>query len=353
MRIFIDESGSFQVPKSADDHSAAVVVGVVVPEIREQALLEQFARFVSGLDKSERNGSGEPKGSRLSSANRARFADILGSVPGVMILPVTADLSDLAGHAEELPLHLSKSLREHAAICVHQTMRDEVLTLSRQIANLSAQEVLKLLLYTESIQECVHHAVLYLSEPPYRDCWSTVDILIDRLTKNPTGREKQVFKVMLLSWLTAWSASSPLTLIKKVHTADHPFVQRFDTEAGIDMRLLVGEGLRWVDSAQEPGVQIADIAAAITFSAVHDLRNHDNRWPEFLSLMCCCPYVPEDGPGFVTLLPDGHTPHVAKYVGLVRALAAKFPKRQWQYRGLRQMRQERRSMNPNAFRATI
>ncbi len=252
MLIFIDESGSFQIPSSCDDHAAAVVVGVVVPEVREKALYSEFTTFVAELDSSERDGSGEPKGSRFSRASRERFADMLAGIPGVMVVPITADLTELVGHADTFPEQLSQTLREFAGTCVHQTMRDQMVVLSRQVGNLSAQELLKLLLFTECIQECVHHAVLYLSEPPYRDCWTAVDISIDRLTTNPTSREKQAFEVMLLSWLTAWSAKNPLTLIEQVHTEDHPFVRRFDTGEGIDMRRLVGDGMRWVDSAKTP-----------------------------------------------------------------------------------------------------
>lgn len=336
--MFIDESGTFEIPNSSDDHAAAIVVGVVVPEVRKRTLFSQYTEFAAHLHRSEHNAKGEPKGARLSRTSRERFADMVAGISGVLLLPVTADLSELVGIAQAFPATLSKSLRDFAPTCIHQTMRDEVVELSRQVNNLSAQEVLKLLLYTECIQECVHHAVLYLSEPPYRDCWTQVDISIDRLSKRPTSREKQVFQVMLLSWLTAWSVKNPITLIKEVHTKDHPFVQRFDTDEGIDMRRLVGDGLRWVDSADSPGVQIADIAAAIVFSAVHDLQNQDDQLPPFVSLMRCCPLVPEDGPGFVTLLPNGLVPGMAKYRGLVAALRARSSTRRWQYKGLRQLR---------------
>ncbi len=335
MRIFIDESGAFQIPKTRDEHAAGVVVGVIVPEVCEQALFDRYAEFTASLGKSERE-HGEPKGSRISRESRSRFADVLVGTPGVMFIPTTVDLSDLAGHADKLPSRLSKPLLAFAGVCIHQSMRDELTLLSRQVENLSVTELLKLVLYAECIQECVHHAVAYLSEPPYRDCWHKVDIVIDRLTKNPGSREKQIFQKMLPSWLAAWSAKRPLMLINEVHTSDHPFVQNFDTGDGIDMRRLVGDGIRWVDSAKEPGVQIADIAAAIVFSAVHDLKNHDNRHPDFLSLMRCCPLAARDGPGLVTLLPEGQELGETKYRSLVLALASKFPKRSGKFKGLRQ-----------------
>lgn len=338
MRIFIDESGTFQIPDSVDDHRAAVVVGVVVPEVSEAALFAEFGKFSDSLGNEERK-DGEPKGSRLTRASRRRFCDMLAGVRGPFIIPTTADLSELAGHGEGFPARLSKSLQASAAKCIHQTLRDEITLLSNQVFNLSPTLLLKLLLYAECIQECIHHAVWLRSEPPYRDCWSTVEILIDQVHKSPNSREKQVFDFMLLSWLTAWSKKRPLILIDEIHTADHPFVQNFDTGTGIDMRRLVGNGMKWVDSASEPGIQIADIAANMVYGAVHDLKNHDNRQPDFLSLMRCCPLSTQDGPGLVTLLPSEKPSGASKYRGLVLALEAKFPKRIG--KGLRQMARKR------------
>ncbi len=335
MRIYIDESGSFQVPKSPTEHAAGVVVGIIVPEIREQVLFDEYAKYVSSLDKAEREGI-EPKGSRISRDNRRRFADMLAGVPGVMMIPTTVDLSELVGHAEGCAVRLSMSLDRFAGTCVHQSMRDEMALLSRQVGRLSVPELLKLVLYTTCIQECVHHAVAHLSEPPFRDCWGKVDIVIDRLSKSQESREKQVFQSMLLPWLTAWSKRRPLRLTEGIHTDDHPFVLNYDTNDGSDMRRLYSDGVRWADSAAEPGIQVADIAAAIVFSAVHDLQNHDNRLPDFLSLMRCCPLATRDGPGMISLLPKDVEPRSDKYRGMVLALASRFPKRSGKFKGLRQ-----------------
>lgn len=88
-----------------------------------------------------------------------------------------------------------------------------------------------------------------------------------------------------MAWLTAWSVRRPLPLIEEVHTPNHPFVQRFEKPNGIDMRKLIGDGIRWGDSSTELGIQVADIAAAIVFDAVHDLKNRNDSWPDFFSLM--------------------------------------------------------------------
>lgn len=335
MRIFIDESGSFQIPDAATSQAAAVVVGIIVPEVSEAALFGKYAEFVEALDSSEFKES-EPKGSRLSRESRKRFCEVLYATPGTLIIPTTADLSDLAGEGEKLPARLSRSLSDFACKCVHQTMRDEIALVASQAANLSTSVLLKLLLYSECIQECIHHAVAYRSAPPYRDCWSKVDIMIDRVQKSPDSREKQVFDLMLLSWLTAWSRKRPLMLITEVHTPDHPFVLRYETGTGINMRRLIGDGFRWVDSKAEPGIQLADIAANIVFGAVHDLTNREGRHSEFLSLMRCCPLAARDGPGLVTLLPHGQISQPDKYHELVLALEARFPERAGGFRGLRQ-----------------
>src|ERR1700722_11437915 len=111
MRIFIDESGSFKIPETRNVHAAGVVVGVIVPEVCEQPLFDQFAKFVASLQETERE-DGEPKGKNILRENRGRFADVLAGVPGVMFIPTTVDLSDLAGHADEVRLRPSKTLRD-------------------------------------------------------------------------------------------------------------------------------------------------------------------------------------------------------------------------------------------------
>lgn len=288
MRIFVDESGSFQVPAAREEHAAAVVVGVVVPEICEERLFAEFKQLSVSLAPSERKGA-EPKGARLKSDSRLQFCDILASIEGLLVLPITADLSQLADLTNAFPARLSSSLDAFAKRCVHQTMRDEMSLLARQVANLSTTDLLKLVLYADCMQECVHHAVAYRSHGPYRDSWATMDIVIDQIGKDAGRREKLVFEKMVLAWLTAWSVRRPLMMIKEIHTSDHPFVKRFEQEDGINMRSLYGDAIRWEDSASELGLQIADIAAAIVFDAVHDLANQRDRWEAFLSLMRCCP----------------------------------------------------------------
>lgn len=335
MHIFIDESGSFQIPNSRDTHAAGVVIGVVVPEVCEQELFSAFTQFVSGLDQTERK-NGEPKGARLSGEHKKVFADVLASVPGVMFLPTTIDLSDLAGHSEWMATRLPSRLLGAARECVHQTMRDQMVELSRQVANLSVQELLKLLLYAVCIQECIHHAVAYRSEPPYESCWSEVSIVIDRLNKGANSREKLVFRRILPMWLAAWSKTRPLMLINEVHTHEHAFIKNFDLGTGIDMGNLLSR-VRWVDSADERGIQVADFVAAIVYSAVHDLQNQDDQIPAFLSLMRCCPLAARDGAGFISLsVPDNAEPQGDKYGSLVRHLESRFPHRAGAFKGLRQ-----------------
>jgi len=148
-----------------------VVVGIVVPEVCGDSLFAAYREFAATLGESERRKN-EPKDSRLTRAHRRQFTEMLAPIDGCLVIPISADLSEIASIGQNFPVELSRSLVEFAPRCVHQSMRDDVTLLSRQAGNLSSTELLKLLLYTTCIQECIHHAVLLRSHSQYQNCWS-------------------------------------------------------------------------------------------------------------------------------------------------------------------------------------
>ena len=94
MRFFLDEAGTFDIPRSRQ-HRAAVAVTLAVSEPAWQTLRKQFEEFVSKLGTAQLE-RGEPKGRLLSPEQLSYFADLLAGVDGVSVTPVTMDLGHLS-----------------------------------------------------------------------------------------------------------------------------------------------------------------------------------------------------------------------------------------------------------------
>ena len=53
MKYYFDESGDFSIPSTASIHRTAVVAGVAISELGEEALLEEVRAFIRGLPAAE------------------------------------------------------------------------------------------------------------------------------------------------------------------------------------------------------------------------------------------------------------------------------------------------------------
>jgi hypothetical protein len=109
---------------------------------------------------------------------------------------------------------------------------------------------------------------------------------------------------MVLSWLTGWSQRHPIPLVKGIHTKDHPFVKNYDTSDGIDIGKLVQGRIRWVDSRESWGIQMADIGATIVSQAAYALDDRSGDISLCGALMRSSPYGPTRGPRLFTPLGD-------------------------------------------------
>lgn len=302
MLYFFDESGDFAVPPSGT-HKCGVVCGVVVPETAERPFREAFEAFVASLAPKEKPGS-EPKGHLLSDSSRRGFCEMLNAWPQVLVTPTTLDLSDMPDrYRDGLGGLMKAKLFQDAARHAGDPMRPEIEELGRRWSNLSANQGLRLMALASSFHEAVHHSVVFLAEREYDACWNSATFCVDAVQKQPLARETQVFQLMVLMWLTAWSRWQPFETIAEVHTKDHPFEQNFCSGEGIDLgKLLIGN-IQFASSSGCWGLQVADICSNTVFQAVHDLNNWDNRLTFFRLLMRNCPYGAARGPGLMTIGP--------------------------------------------------
>jgi hypothetical protein len=298
-----------------------VVVGVAVSDRIAPHLKERFSEFLTrwrdacAPDK-------EIKGREIGQEGRRTFCRILADTPGVLITPVTLDLSHLAAYEYNGVLQqMHERFREISSLAIHQTLRDDLDLLSRQIANLSFAQFLRLYSIAYCIRESLQNSIIFISCKEHDDPWQKVTVDIDRVQVRRGAREELIMSNMLLAWLTGWSHSDPFVLVKEIHTASHPFVRRYDTPSGIDLNRILRGNVHWVDSRECWGVQIADIAAAIIYQAVRELDDQHGAAATCAKLMRASRYRSGQSLGLFT--PTGREmPMVVqrKYAPLVRII---------------------------------
>ena len=98
---------------------------------------------------------------------------------------------------------------------------------------------------------------------------------IDPVQQNG-GSEKDSFEFLLPAWVTAWSRDEPLTTIKGIHTAEHPFVKNWHCPAGIDVGNMFKSNVHYVPSDKSSGIQLADVTATLVRKAVIGLATAPN-----------------------------------------------------------------------------
>lgn len=300
MLFFVDEAGSFSIPMERG-HSAAVSVAVAVVDGSWEALIEGYRAFVHDLPESafER---GEPKGRRLSTDRLEDFTDVLYALEGVQVVPVTMDLGHLHGISEqELLEPFYEKLDLTAAKMVYPTAQQQIRTLSRQVRNLSVEQVLRIETWSRCLYEAIYHAILFLSHGPYRDAWETVRIEIDPVHRRPGNREQRVIMMMLFAWMMAWARQRPFATIEGIHTPDLPVVRNFMDEDGVVLSDLIRPNLYWPSSSDSEGLQLADMAATIVHRAAMN-PSDGAAVALFQKLMRSSPYGSARGPGLISPL---------------------------------------------------
>ena len=303
MKFYIDESGDYRVPENLITHKACVTLSIAVSDLIRKELRAEFERFCSKLNASEHE-NGEPKGAKLSKENRAEFCELLSRFKGgLLVIPTTVDLSLIAFlQKEQKPIQerMYQHLNDLTKIMLHESMREDLRLLAKQFSNLSQQQCLKVFSLVNCIYESLHNAIIFLSTHGHEASWETISYEIDRTNVRPNSREKIVFSKMIGGWISAWSKSKPFTLIKEIHTPNHPFVRNFDTLQGIDGNKLIEGKIIWSDSRKSWGVRLADFASNIVYNAVNDLDDRNGNATLFASLMRSSPYSFKKGPGLIS-----------------------------------------------------
>lgn len=297
-----DESGSFSIPKGLVTRGAAVVAGVAYPETDGPAIVDAFRGFADSLDPKKKPGR-EPKGRLLSVKDCNCFCEAFQGLDRLLIEPRALDLTWLTPEqAAGIPRRVYDLLYSKSQECIHESMRKDTELLGRQFRNLSAEQALRIVLLSCCIDQLTRDAVTWVKDKG-EDIWAIVQFEIDAVQVQPGNREEQLFRWMLLGWLTAWSQKNPWMTIEEIHTEDHPFMKHYDTGTGFDFTKLFRDNIQFVNSRDSVPVQMADIVATITRRAMLDLQNNDG-WPVvFARLMQHHPRASERTLGLVSFEP--------------------------------------------------
>jgi hypothetical protein len=328
MLFFFDESSAFAVPSRGDEqHSAAVVVGIAVPDLVAPFLEHDFRDFASTLERDELV-NGEPKGARLCYFHRVVFGNLLKKyATRISVTPVTLDLSYLPGsyRGDKFAGRMRAELQDWSERMIYEGPRERIHLLAQQFQNLSASQALRIFTLANCFREALHHAILFLAYGEYESSWETLSFEIDRVHTKPNNREEQVFSIMLLSWLAGWSYGNPIRFLKEVHTPQHVINRKYRRDGGIELGSMIRGNLKWRDSAASWGIQLADISAAVIHAAVRNPNSRREVRP-FLRLMRASFYSSERGPGLFAPEPSASEPPndnliVERYRPLCKAMS--------------------------------
>jgi hypothetical protein len=110
-------------------------------------------------------------------------------------------------------------------------------------------------------------------------------------------------------------------MIKEIHTAKHPFVQRYDTDAGVDFGKIVRDNIHYPWSHTSPGLQMADMAATIVAKAVRGVANAVDL-QNYGVMMFRSIGRPLEAPGIFSLVEPSLDDLSRRYYGLPEAIDA-------------------------------
>ena len=264
MYFFLDEAGDFALPASTADHRVAVAVAVAFSDSGWDTVGRKYRSFRQSLASTEvRNG--EPKWHLLTNAHREAFVTLLHRDAGISVTPVTLDLSHLVGIDWLQPM--LDRLSEQPSQMLYDSARAQVETLYRQARNLSRVQHLRIYCWAFCIHQALYHAILFMGHGPDGSSWNQVQICIDAVQRAAGSRETRVFQIMLLAWLAGWTRERPFMTIEGIHSSTHPFIMNYDLNGGVDLGKLVRANLTWGVSADDDGLQIADLSAGAVYAA--------------------------------------------------------------------------------------
>ena len=269
MLTFIDESGTFVTP--APIGSWSTVAALVIPEGKKRLLLKTLENFKTGQNLPRH---GELK---LKQIDENSYINLLLNLAqlNVTVFAIALD----AGYLKKSDIERHQSMqaskiRENIPLILYESGRVGVERLAASIESLSPQLYAQLVCQTELIYEILVRGTLYYVQRSPQ----TLGHLRWRIDEKNSAKPsfERTFSLAALGLLQSKSIQSPLS---KLEGADYSFFQRnyhspeklpthLRLPSGepvlscLDLRKLFTENLKFVNSKNEPGVQLADLIAS-------------------------------------------------------------------------------------------
>lgn len=267
MYIFVDESGSFVHAPNQDSWS--VVVAFALPE----AQVPRMEALVHAIRK-EHGGVSEVKLKSLGEARYVRFLKDLSKIGGL----VFATAVDLKSETPTTVAHhrdrQAAKIVEHKDRMLHPSAREGLIQLGDSLRNLPGQLYIQLIAQIELFFRTVERSSLYYSQHK-PEALKFFRWRLDQKNSDPTAYDR-AFKMMLPAIIQTKSMQQPFVQFTE---GDYSYFDRFEFAAGeaptylsddyglpphdgFDVGKIMREDFQLVDSATEPGVQVADLLAS-------------------------------------------------------------------------------------------
>ncbi len=273
MKIFIDESGDFNFNNNS---YVSVITAVIVPENKNYKLENLFAKLEKKVSLKEKDGNGEIKGCLLSPENLKFVFEFLSKN---LDFRITIAIFDHKSNT-------SKDIYEHRIGQAERFQRGKDYYLTGPVKAKSVLDFfdekkrwaerrdlisdvlyVQLALQVQVIKKTLQKLYVHYYDDKYRRlCFEEFSFIIDRKNKKIKKPEKYISELIFGFLETQWSNREPYVMIDSLAKKGHPMT-KFDKttkegKVGTDLKKLFGKGLRFEDSKNYIGLQMADIVAS-------------------------------------------------------------------------------------------
>jgi Protein of unknown function (DUF3800) len=259
MRVYFDESGDFN-PSIPGQPKFCFVLGVIIPEIAEEALRVDFDWFLKQLGRTEHR-QGEPKGSLLSIASRRVLLEILKSHKGVMLVPISVNLAYdspefFVTAPEKIRALIEGNLHLESSFMTVEARAE----LAKRVSRLSVPVLVRLVSYGIAVLKSIEAIVCRYSCDVFHSSYDSIELIFDRVVRTG-GREELVFRDVLFGWIANWSRTTPIRIPPSLGES-HPFLKLYGDKREdrwlLDLgKMLVGK-IRFEESKHTWQIQLTD-----------------------------------------------------------------------------------------------
>jgi hypothetical protein len=280
MHIYIDESGSFVLPREQRS-SLSCVAALIVSESEHNALLAGFEALAGAWGYS----SGEIKGRSL---NESQFAQVIKLLRGFKHTFLRLAAIDMGLHSESVVTNHKKrqaqDMRDRIGSQFHPDLVSQIHKLADRIEGTSNQLYVEFVLLTQLVTSVIQTSTLYYSQSEPGSL-SRFRWRIDAKADSPTDYE-QMWRLLVTPFAQSQSLRSPALFLRggdysafsRFQNPDLPRAPEYLSQAvkdptatfcSFDLGRVIQEDLAFHDSQDMRGLQLVDILASCFRRACH------------------------------------------------------------------------------------